>query len=36
MVGHTGKFEATVAAVEATDAALGVVINVLEKRAASR
>ncbi|MGC2495968.1 2,3-bisphosphoglycerate-independent phosphoglycerate mutase [Candidatus Binatus sp.] len=32
MVGHTGKFEATVAAVEATDAALGVVIDALEKR----
>jgi 2,3-bisphosphoglycerate-independent phosphoglycerate mutase len=32
MVGHTGKFDATVAAVEATDAALGVVIAALEKR----
>jgi 2,3-bisphosphoglycerate-independent phosphoglycerate mutase len=32
MVGHTGKFEATVAAVEVTDAALGVVIGALEKR----
>jgi 2,3-bisphosphoglycerate-independent phosphoglycerate mutase len=32
MVGHTGKFEATVTAVEATDAALGVVIGALEKR----
>ncbi len=32
MVGHTGKFEATVKAVEATDAALGVVIEALEKR----
>ena len=32
MVGHTGKFEATVAAVEATDAALGVVIEALERR----
>jgi 2,3-bisphosphoglycerate-independent phosphoglycerate mutase len=32
MVGHTGKFEATVAAVEVTDAALGVVIDALEKR----
>jgi 2,3-bisphosphoglycerate-independent phosphoglycerate mutase len=32
MVGHTGKFEATVAAVEATDAALGLVISALEKR----
>jgi 2,3-bisphosphoglycerate-independent phosphoglycerate mutase len=32
MVGHTGNFEATVAAVEATDAALGVVIDALEKR----
>jgi 2,3-bisphosphoglycerate-independent phosphoglycerate mutase len=32
MVGHTGKFEATVAAVEVTDAALGVVIGAIEKR----
>ncbi|MGC1397041.1 2,3-bisphosphoglycerate-independent phosphoglycerate mutase [Candidatus Binatus sp.] len=32
MVGHTGKFEATVAAVEVTDAALGAVIEALEKR----
>ncbi|MGH7923705.1 MAG: 2,3-bisphosphoglycerate-independent phosphoglycerate mutase [Candidatus Binatus sp.] len=32
MVGHTGKFEATVAAVEATDAALGIVIDALEQR----
>jgi 2,3-bisphosphoglycerate-independent phosphoglycerate mutase len=32
MVGHTGKFEATVAAVEASDAALGVVIDALEAR----
>jgi 2,3-bisphosphoglycerate-independent phosphoglycerate mutase len=32
MVGHTGKFEAAVAAVEVTDAALGVVIDALEKR----
>ena len=32
MVGHTGKFEATVTAVEVTDAALGVVIDALEKR----
>ncbi len=32
MVGHTGKYEATVAAVEVTDAALGVVIDALEKR----
>ncbi|HWJ41588.1 MAG TPA: 2,3-bisphosphoglycerate-independent phosphoglycerate mutase, partial [Candidatus Limnocylindrales bacterium] len=32
MVGHTGNFEATVAAVEATDASLGVVIAALEKR----
>jgi 2,3-bisphosphoglycerate-independent phosphoglycerate mutase len=32
MVGHTGNFEATVAAVEATDAALGIVIAALEKR----
>jgi len=31
MVGHTGKFEATVAAVEVTDAAVGVVIDALEK-----
>ena len=32
MVGHTGKFDATVTAVEVTDAALGVVIDALEKR----
>jgi 2,3-bisphosphoglycerate-independent phosphoglycerate mutase len=32
MVGHTGNFDATVAAVEATDAALSVVIAALEKR----
>ncbi len=32
MVGHTGNFAATVAAVEATDAALGVVIDALAKR----
>ncbi|HYL57811.1 MAG TPA: 2,3-bisphosphoglycerate-independent phosphoglycerate mutase, partial [Candidatus Acidoferrales bacterium] len=32
MVGHTGKFEATVAAVEASDAALGVVIDALAAR----
>jgi 2,3-bisphosphoglycerate-independent phosphoglycerate mutase len=32
MVGHTGKFEATVAAVEASDAALGIVIDALEAR----
>jgi 2,3-bisphosphoglycerate-independent phosphoglycerate mutase len=32
MVGHTGKYEATVAAVEVTDAALGVVIDAIEKR----
>jgi 2,3-bisphosphoglycerate-independent phosphoglycerate mutase len=32
MVGHTGKFEATVTAVEVSDAALGVVIEALEKR----
>jgi 2,3-bisphosphoglycerate-independent phosphoglycerate mutase len=32
MVGHTGNFEATVAAVEAADAALGLVIAALEKR----
>lgn len=32
MVGHTGKFEATVRAVEATDAALGRVIAAIEKR----
>ncbi len=31
MVGHTGNFEATVAAVEAADAALGVVIDALGK-----
>jgi 2,3-bisphosphoglycerate-independent phosphoglycerate mutase len=32
MVGHTGKFEATVTAVEVSDAALGVVIDAIEKR----
>ena len=32
VVGHTGKFDATVTAVEATDAALGVVTAALEKR----
>jgi 2,3-bisphosphoglycerate-independent phosphoglycerate mutase len=32
MVGHTGKYEATVTAVEVTDAALGVVIDAIEKR----
>jgi len=32
MVGHTGKFEATVAAIEVSDAALGVVIDAIEKR----
>jgi 2,3-bisphosphoglycerate-independent phosphoglycerate mutase len=32
MVGHTGKLEATVTAVEATDVALGVVIDALAKR----
>jgi len=32
MVGHTGKLEATVTAVEATDVALGVVIEALAKR----
>jgi 2,3-bisphosphoglycerate-independent phosphoglycerate mutase len=32
MVGHTGKYEATVAAVEASDRALGVVIEALERR----
>jgi 2,3-bisphosphoglycerate-independent phosphoglycerate mutase len=32
MVGHTGKFEATVAAIEVSDAALGVVIDALDKR----
>ncbi len=32
MVGHTGKFDATVLAVEAADAALGVVIEALAKR----
>jgi 2,3-bisphosphoglycerate-independent phosphoglycerate mutase len=31
MVGHTGKMEATVKAIEASDAALGVVIDALEK-----
>ena len=31
MVGHTGKMEATVRAVEASDAALGVVIDALER-----
>jgi len=32
MVGHTGKLEATIKAVETTDAALGVVIDALAKR----
>jgi 2,3-bisphosphoglycerate-independent phosphoglycerate mutase len=32
MVGHTGNFDATVSAVETTDAALGVVVDALEKR----
>jgi 2,3-bisphosphoglycerate-independent phosphoglycerate mutase len=32
MVGHTGKLEATATAVEATDVALGVVIDALAKR----
>ncbi len=32
MVGHTGNMEATVKAVEATDEALGIVIDALEKR----
>jgi 2,3-bisphosphoglycerate-independent phosphoglycerate mutase len=32
MVGHTGIFQATVAAVEASDAALGIVIDALEAR----
>jgi 2,3-bisphosphoglycerate-independent phosphoglycerate mutase len=32
MVGHTGNMEATVKAVESSDAALGVVIDALEKR----
>ncbi len=32
MVGHTGKYEATVAAVEATDRVLGRVIEAIEKR----
>src|SRR5262249_33546120 len=32
MVGHTGKLEATVKAIEATDTALGIVIDALEKR----
>ncbi len=31
MVGHTGKFDATVKAVEATDQALGVVIGAVER-----
>jgi 2,3-bisphosphoglycerate-independent phosphoglycerate mutase len=31
MVGHTGNFDATVKALEATDAALGVVIGALER-----
>jgi 2,3-bisphosphoglycerate-independent phosphoglycerate mutase len=32
MVGHTGKFEATVTAIEVSDAALAVVIDAIEKR----
>ena len=32
MVGHTGNMDATVKAIEATDEALGVVIDALEKR----
>jgi 2,3-bisphosphoglycerate-independent phosphoglycerate mutase len=32
MVGHTGVMDATVKAVEATDVALGIVIDALEKR----
>ena len=32
MVGHTGVMDATVTAVEATDVALGIVIDALEKR----
>ena len=32
MVGHTGVMAATVTAVEATDVALGIVIDALEKR----
>ena len=32
MVGHTGNMDATVTAVEATDVALGIVIDALEKR----
>jgi 2,3-bisphosphoglycerate-independent phosphoglycerate mutase len=32
MVGHTGDYEATVKGVEASDAALGVVLDALEKR----
>jgi 2,3-bisphosphoglycerate-independent phosphoglycerate mutase len=32
MVGHTGKFEATVKAVESSDEALGVVVKALEAR----
>ncbi|MDB5108451.1 MAG: phosphoglycerate mutase [Candidatus Binatus sp.] len=32
MVGHTGKFDATVSAIETTDAALGIVIDAIAKR----
>jgi 2,3-bisphosphoglycerate-independent phosphoglycerate mutase len=32
MVGHTGNMDATVTAVEATDVALGIVIDALQKR----
>jgi 2,3-bisphosphoglycerate-independent phosphoglycerate mutase len=32
MVGHTGNMDATVQAIEATDEALGIVIDALEKR----
>jgi 2,3-bisphosphoglycerate-independent phosphoglycerate mutase len=31
MVGHTGNMDATVRAIDATDAALGIVINALER-----
>ena len=32
MVGHTGVMNATVTAVEATDVALGIVLDAIEKR----
>ncbi|MGC1676673.1 MAG: 2,3-bisphosphoglycerate-independent phosphoglycerate mutase, partial [Candidatus Binataceae bacterium] len=32
MVGHTGNFDATVKAVEASDAALGIVLDAIAKR----